>query len=150
MIEGDQLASPTTVVRKLWSRLLLGVVLLAPATYLFGGRTGVSAEHVAIWLALVAALAAYCVVTSSFADCVADYGDYLLVRRRKLELQLKFADIAYVEDSHNLKPRRVTLHLKSSGPLGQRIVFMPRPNSLGRNEVAFDLERRVNLSRNET
>jgi hypothetical protein len=147
MAEGNQLASPTTVVRKLWARLLLGMVLLFPVEYLFSGRGGASAEHVAIWFVLAALLAVYCVVMNSFADYLADHGEFLLVRRGKLEQRLKIADIACVEDGHSIKPHRVTLHLKASGPFGERIVFMPTPAVLGRNEVALDLERRVNPSR---
>ncbi|MEH6420236.1 hypothetical protein [Pseudomonas sp. CGJS7] len=144
----DQLASPMTAVHRGLGLSLLVASLIVPALFLFGTRAAVPGEFFAVWFALIAVLVGYCVFASTFADRVDDHGDHLWVRRGKVEHRVDMDDIAYVEAGHNTKPRRVTLHLKAAGPLGDRIVFLPRLNPVGPNATALDLERRVGSARN--
>lgn len=59
------------------------------------------------------------------ADEVLDAGDALIVRKGGIEQTLPFARITRVSLLPLLNPPRITLHLASSGPLGERIHFSP-------------------------
>jgi hypothetical protein len=59
------------------------------------------------------------------ADLVLDAGDALIVRKGATELRLPFERITRVSLLPLLNPPRITLHLASPGPLGDRIHFSP-------------------------
>lgn len=86
------------------------------------------------------------------ADSVDDARDYLLVRRGSIEQRVMLANVMNVSVSQFTNPQRLTLRLRSAGPLGDEIVFIPkqpglRLNPFKRNEIAENLMRRVDEAR---
>lgn len=59
------------------------------------------------------------------ADEVRDAGDALIVRKGGIEQRIALEQIARVSLLPLLNPPRITLHLASPGPLGDRIHFSP-------------------------
>jgi hypothetical protein len=88
------------------------------------------------------------------ADEVRDGGDYLLVRRGRIEERLPLEDVMNVSMSQFTNPRRLTLRLRTPGKLGDEVTFIPKSpfqlNPFARNPVAEKLIARVDRLRNKT
>ena len=88
------------------------------------------------------------------ADEVRDGGDFLLVRRGKVEERLLLENVMNVSMSQFTNPRRLTLRLRTAGKLGDEVAFIPksplRLNPFARNPVAEKLIARVDRLRNKT
>jgi len=87
------------------------------------------------------------------ADSVDESRDFLLVRRGSIEQRVPFAGVLNVSMSQFTNPPRLTLRLRTAGPLGDEIVFIPKApgirwNPFKRNEIAERLIRRVDEARN--
>ena len=87
------------------------------------------------------------------ADSVDESRDFLLVRRGSIEQRVAFANVLNVSMTQFTNPPRLTLRLRTAGPLGDEIVFIPkaqgfRLNPFKRNEIAERLIRRVDEARN--
>jgi hypothetical protein len=87
------------------------------------------------------------------ADSVDESRDFLLVRRGSIEQRVPFASVLDVSMSQFTNPPRLTLRLRTAGPLGDDIVFIPKApgirwNPFRRNEIAERLMRRVDEARN--
>ncbi|HXF78924.1 MAG TPA: hypothetical protein VN598_08690 [Usitatibacter sp.] len=87
----------------------------------------------------------------NLADEVYDGGDYLLVKRGRLEERIALSDIMNVDSSVMVNPPRITLRLARPGKLGNEVVFSPvRPmtlNPFARSAIAEDLIVRVDAAR---
>jgi len=85
------------------------------------------------------------------ADEVYDGGDYLLVKRGRLEDRIALSDIMNVSASLMVNPPRITLRLARPGKFGNEVAFSPvRPMSLNpfaRSAVAEDLIVRADAAR---
>jgi hypothetical protein len=87
------------------------------------------------------------------ADSVDDCRDYLLVRRGSVEQRVALTNVVNVGMSQFTNPQRLTLRLRTPGPFGDEIVFIPkspafRLNVFKRNEIAERLIERVDQARN--
>lgn len=87
------------------------------------------------------------------ADEVRDGGDFLFVRRGKIEERLQFANVMNVSMSQFTNPRRLTLRLRTPGKLGDEVAFIPKSplqlNPFARNPVAEKLMMRVDRLRKQ-
>jgi hypothetical protein len=85
------------------------------------------------------------------ADEVYDGGDYLLVKRGRIEERIALSDIMNVNSSTMVNPPRITLRLARRSKFGDEITFSPvRPmtlNPFARNAIAEDLIVRVDAAR---
>ncbi len=85
------------------------------------------------------------------ADEVRDGGDYLLVRRGRIEERVPLTNIMNVSASVMVNPPRIELRLLEPNRFGNRIVFSPAKNGslnpFARNAVAEDLIVRVDQAR---
>lgn len=86
------------------------------------------------------------------ADSVDESRDFLLVRRGSIEQRVAFANVLNISMSQFTNPPRLTLRLRTPGPLGDEIVFIPKApairwNPFKRNEIAERLIRRVDEAR---
>jgi len=62
----------------------------------------------------------------ALADEVWDGGDHLVFRRGDLKQTVQLIDITnidYIDSSATNSPRRVTVHVRSKGPLGKKVSF---------------------------
>lgn len=88
------------------------------------------------------------------ADEVRDGGDFLLVRRGKIEERLPLANVMNVNVTHLSNPRRLTLRLRTPGKLGDEVALIPKSsfqlNPFARNPIAEKLITRVDRLRNQT
>jgi hypothetical protein len=87
----------------------------------------------------------------SLADEVYDGGDYLLVRRGRVEDRIALSDIMNVSVTALVNPPRITLKLAKPSRFGDEVTFSPpRPmtlNPFARSAVADDLILRVDAAR---
>lgn len=86
------------------------------------------------------------------ADEVRDGGSYLLVRKGGIEQRVQLADVMNVGFSQFTNPKRISLRLRTPGPLGDEICFIPklplfRFNPFGRCEIVESLMRRADAAR---
>jgi len=86
------------------------------------------------------------------ADEVKDGGDFLLVRRGRIEERVQLGNVVNVGMSQFTNPPRLSLRLRTAGQLGDEVVFIPRGrprlNPFARNELAEQLLQRVERLRN--
>ena len=89
----------------------------------------------------------------ALADEVYDGGDYLLVKRGRLEDRIPLSDIMNVSVSTLVNPPRITLRLAKRSRFGDEVVFSPpKPltlNPFARNAVADNLIARVDAARSQ-
>ena len=88
----------------------------------------------------------------NLADSVDEAREYLLVRRGGIEQRVLLSNVMNVGISQFTNPQRITLRLRTAGPLGDEIAFIPksrglRLNPFQRNEIAERLIRRVDEAR---
>jgi len=85
------------------------------------------------------------------ADEVHDGGDFLLVRRGKIEERVRLSNVVNISMSQFTNPPRLTLRLRQPGQFGDEVVFIPqsplRINPFARNELAERLMQRVDRQR---
>jgi hypothetical protein len=86
------------------------------------------------------------------ADSVDDCRDYLLVRRGAIEQRVALSNIMNISMSQFTNPPRLTLRLRTAGPLGDEIAFIPKTaafrfNVFKRNEIAESLIQRIDALR---
>lgn len=128
------------------------VVAFAPLMLIYGqtGRFYPGSAAPAILVVVVLAVL-YPKLISDLADEVYDGGDYLLVKRGRLEDRIALSDIMNVNSSVMVNPPRVTLRLARPSKFGDEVVFSPaRPmtlNPFARNAVAEDLIVRADAAR---
>lgn len=102
-------------------------------------------------LVVVILAVVYPKLISDLADEVYDGGDYLLVKRGRIEDRIALSDIMNVNSSVMVNPPRITLRLARPSKFGDEVVFSPaRPmtfNPFARNAVAEDLIVRADAAR---
>jgi hypothetical protein len=83
------------------------------------------------------------------ADEVLDGDDVLVIRRGGTRYRVRLDDIANVNWSPDENPRRATIQLRTPGPLGETVAFIPRRASLsqGAEPALSDLVRRIDAMR---
>jgi hypothetical protein len=85
------------------------------------------------------------------ADEVLDGGDYLVVKKGRIEERVPLSNIMNVSATTMVNPPRIELRLVEPGRLGERIAFSPVKNAslnpFARNAVAEDLIVRVDRAR---
>ena len=85
------------------------------------------------------------------ADEVLDGGDYLVVKKGRIEERVPLSNIMNVSATTMVNPPRIELRLVDPGRLGDRIAFSPVKNAtlnpFARNAVAEDLIVRVDRAR---
>ena len=130
----------------------LVAVAVAPffVVYSTTGRFEPGTVMPAVLIVIVLAVI-YPKLISDLADEVYDGGDYLLVKRGRIEDRIALSDIMNVNSSVMVNPPRVTLRLARPGKFGDEVVFSPvRPmtlNPFARNAVAEDLIVRADAAR---
>jgi len=84
----------------------------------------------------------------SLVDEVYDGGDYLVFRRGRVEQRVPLDDVMNI-DSQLDSPPKVTIHVRSQGPLGRELSFSPpfRLFSLATPPIVTDLIERVDRIR---
>ena len=87
----------------------------------------------------------------SLADEVYDGGDYLLVKRGRIEDRIAFSDIMNVGVTTMVNPPRITLRLARRSKFGDEIAFSPQRtptlNPFARNPIADNLIERADAAR---
>ena len=83
------------------------------------------------------------------ADEVYDAGDYLVFRKGNQEQTVGLTDIINIDYSQMSSPERVTIHVRSEGPIGRELVFVPpmRLKWFGRAPIVSELIDRVDRAR---
>ena len=83
------------------------------------------------------------------ADEVLDAGDHLVFRKGGETQRVRFEDIIRVDHQYLSAPERVTVEVRSPGPLGTEVVFcLPtRLNPFPKSPIVADLVRRVEEAR---
>jgi hypothetical protein len=85
------------------------------------------------------------------ADQVLDGGDYLVVKKGRIEERVPLSNIMNVSATTLVNPPRIELRLAEPNRLGERIVFSPARNRslnpFARNAIAEDLIVRVDRAR---
>lgn len=124
----------------------LPIVLIYLETGRFQPETILPAAFVVLILAII-----YPLLIRDLADEVYDGGDYLLVKRGRIEDRIALSDVMNVNSSMMVNPPRITLRLAKPSKFGDEVVFSPlRPPSLNpfaRNAIADDLVVRVDTAR---
>jgi hypothetical protein len=118
--------------------------------YLQTGRFNPGAIIPLVLIAIVFA-AVYPKLIWALADEVYDGGDYLLVKRGRVEDRIALSDIMNVSSSVMVNPPRITLRLARPSKFGDEVAFAPmRPmtlNPFARSAIAEDLIVRVDAAR---
>lgn len=135
---------------------ILPVFLLAVAfapvllMYVQTGKFFPGAAAPAVLIVIILAVI-YPKLVWGLADEVYDGGDYLLVKRGRIEDRIAFSDIMNVNSSVMVNPPRITLRLARPSKLGDEVAFSPvRPmtlNPFARNAIAEDLIVRADAAR---
>ncbi len=89
-------------------------------------------------------------VIGAMADEVFDCGDTLLVKRGKVECQVRIAAIKSLADKTHGKEYRIVLKLRRPCLLGSKVAFAPTltgPNFFKAHPIATDLRSRIEESR---
>ena len=90
-------------------------------------------------------------VVWDLADEVRDGGDYLFVRKGRIEERIPLSNIMNVSASTLVNPPRIELRLVEPNRLGDRVIFSPTRggtlNPFARNAIAEDLMVRVDRAR---
>lgn len=133
----------------LWC-VMVGGLLVAAA---IGGQGfGESTGILALVVMLVVGIVLFRKLLGNLADEVRDGGDVLLVRLRGVEQRVPLANVMNVSMGQFANPRRITLRLRSPGPLGDEITFIPKTpfqlNPFARNPIAERLLSRIDSIRN--
>ena len=85
------------------------------------------------------------------ADEVLDGGDYLVVKKGRIEERVPLTNIMNVSATTMVNPPRIELRLAERGRLGDQIAFSPVKNAtlnpFARNAIADDLIVRVDRAR---
>jgi hypothetical protein len=87
------------------------------------------------------------------ADRVEDAGEALVVHRRGVQARIPIGQIMNVSVNLTGKPRRIALRLRTPGPFGDEIVFLPPSGfswPFARDPIAEDLIVRVDRARGGT
>ena len=89
------------------------------------------------------------------ADEVKDGGSFLVVAAASVEERVQLTNVMNVSITQLSNPPRLSLRLRKPGRFGDEIAFIPkmpafRFNRFARNEIAEDLIRRVDRTRQET
>jgi hypothetical protein len=147
-----RISSKQTAFMKKVLPFLLVAAALVPAVALHAeGRTiPLGAFAPAILIAIVLAFI-FPRLVWGLADEVYDGGDYLLVKRGRLEDRIALADIMNVSVTMMVNPPRITLRLVRPGKFGDEVSFAPvKPmtlNPFARSAIADDLITRVDAAR---
>jgi hypothetical protein len=132
--------------------ILLVVIALAPVLLMYSesGRFHPAAVVPAVLIVFGLAVI-YPKLVWSLADEVRDGGDYLLVKRGRLEDRIAFSDIMNVSASVMVNPPRITLRLARPSKFGDEVTFSPirsmTLNPFARSAVAEDLIVRADAAR---
>jgi hypothetical protein len=147
-----RISSKRTFYLKRILPVFLVVVAFAPflIVYLQTGKFEPGTIAPAALIAIILA-AVYPKLIWTLADEVYDGGDYLLVKRGRIEERIALSDIMNVNSSVMVNPPRITLRLARPSKLGDEVAFSPvRPmtlNPFARNPIADDLIVRVDAAR---
>jgi len=100
---------------------------------------------------LVFGLLLWWLLASDLADEVIDMGEYLVVRRGKLEDKIYFKNIQNIDTSKNVNPPRVTIRLIQPGSFGKLVSFSPKAapslNPFAANPLVEELITRAHQAR---
>ncbi|HST01948.1 MAG TPA: hypothetical protein VLJ84_09820, partial [Usitatibacter sp.] len=104
----------------------LVVVAFAPVLLMYS-RSGVFHPGAVMPAVLIVVVLAFIYprLVWSLADEVRDGGDYLLVKRGRLEERIAFSDIMNVSASVMVNPPRITLRLARPSKFGDEVTFSP-------------------------
>jgi len=83
------------------------------------------------------------------ADEVYDAGDHLVFRKGSQEQRVNLSEIVNIGYAAMSAPKRVTIYVRSGGPIGKELVFTPRTR-LGwflKSPIVSDLIERVDHAR---
>ena len=131
---------------------LLVVIAFAPVLLMYSqsGTFHPGAAMPAVLIVCVLAVI-YPKLVWSLADEVLDGGDYLLVKRGRLEDRIAFSDIMNVSASVMVNPPRITLRLARPSKFGDEVTFSPLRsmtlNPFARSAIAEDLIVRADAAR---
>src|SRR5262245_38022862 len=83
------------------------------------------------------------------ADEVLDAGDRLVFRKGGQEQVVRLEDVINISHTPLHSPERITLHLRTPGPLGKELVFNPplRKNPFSKCPLFYELMERVDKAR---
>src|SRR5262249_27875281 len=83
------------------------------------------------------------------ADEVLDAGNYLIFKRGDKEQVVKLEDIINISYTQMSSPERVTVHVRSSGPIGKELAFsVPvRFNPFSKSPIVSELIERVDKAK---
>ena len=153
----------TFFMKRVFPILWLGIIgigaavaIMAPLSHPVGASRGGPPPVVFMFfpvLMLIIGVVLFRKLLWDLADSVDESRDFLLVRRGSIEQRVAFTNVLNISMSQFTNPPRLTLRLRTAGPLGDEIVFIPksqgfRLNPFKRNEIAERLMRRVDEARN--
>ena len=147
-----RLSSGQTFFVKKVLPLLMVVIAFAPLFIIHAetGRFNPGTLAPAILIAILLAFI-YPKLIWSLADEVYDGGDYLLVKRGRIEERIAFSDIMNVSVTTMVNPPRITLRLARPGKFGDEVAFSPQRtptlNPFARNPIADNLIERADAAR---
>ena len=84
------------------------------------------------------------------ADEVYDAGDHLVFRKGGLEQIVRLDEIVNIDSMQMSSPERISVLLRSPGPIGEELVFTPKAMGFRwtrKNPIATDLIERVDRAR---
>jgi hypothetical protein len=134
----------TRALPMLWVAFMLVVAVSLAGDIVRGTRP--SSDLLPFWTIGVIGYIINWLFTSGLADEVLDAGDHLVIRIGATSARVALADIESVSEFPFSRPRRITLRLGQSGPLGHVIAFLPLDGFVltgFRSRVANDLKERV-------
>ncbi|HWT96703.1 MAG TPA: hypothetical protein VN229_03785 [Terriglobales bacterium] len=118
----------TFFYKRVFPFFFFGVFLLAFAANFIGSAVGKGPPLLFFIMPLIVAVFAFFLLKAlifDLVDEVLDDGDALVIRNGGDEYRVNLADIKNVSYSVMISPPRVVLSLRSSGPLGAKVAFMP-------------------------
>jgi hypothetical protein len=129
------------------------LIAYAAAPYLSNGALWRQPVPSLIPLCIVAGFWVYFLRKTAFhrvADQVLDCTDHLEIRKGRTEEIISFANIAAAEVSTHFRLHWITIHLRKSSALGDRIDFLPQASLWGNvpaiQQVAVRLTARARLA----
>lgn len=143
--------SARMVVFYKWIAPAMSLLIMAAVSLQWSKSEGAWPWYFWAFLAIaIIGAAAHGLTMGKLVDEVVDHGDHLSVRRGSIEESIPIADIEKIVSSHAFRPARVTLLLRRSGRLGDRVSFIPRHNWLGfyvESAVVVELRQRIALKK---
>ena len=139
-------------LKRIFPVLFVAVAVLPLGFIFLGGSPRIPVQAIVAPLLAVAIL--FVVMKKlvwDLADEVRDGGDYLVVRKGRIEERVPLSNVMNVSATTMVNPPRIELTLAEPGRLGARIAFAPARNAtlnpFARNAIAEDLIVRVDRAR---